>query len=514
VSILDHFPKGYTPRPSQAKVLREVEAAWGRSRVIVIDADVGSGKSHILQTIARWRKAHEESTATITHRVSLQDQYTSTFPSVDVLRGKSRYKCSSELFRSCHEAFDVQGEYCSGCKYASDKSKALTTRNGVFSIHSYLLLQSRKTNLLIDEAHALFNIMSDQCSVKLWRNKVNYPANLKDMGDVRRWLEEAIAMYSEELEEAKQHVQRLRAEDAVKESLIPWLTSVNELEGTVRRFRRVLEGIKHRPTDFFVEHITAEHRGKLQPALQIRPMNLVGMMNWLWPKDTKKIVMTSATLSPADIDKLGLMGEKIKWLKADPVIPAKVRPIKPEFAGNMSFSFQDKALPKISQKVLELQARHADTKGIVHAPYAVAKKMKALIGQEKNIIWHEKKDKEKKLAEFMAAPAGTVMVASGMSEGIDLSGAEFGWQALAKVPWPSKADQLISQWYADDMDWIIWLTTREILQACGRVNRHESDYAITYLLDTNFGSIRRRRRGFLSQFKSRLPEEFLKRIQE
>ena len=99
-----------------------------------------------------------------------------------------------------------------------------------------------------------------------------------------------------------------------------------------------------------------------------------------------------------------------------------------------------------------------------------------------------------------------------MSEGIDLAGAEFGYQILTKVPWPSKADKLTAHWYDTDIDWIAWMTVRDVVQACGRVNRYKGDKAVTYLLDISFGNPAKNRHGLITKFKKFFPQSFLERI--
>ena len=514
-NILDYFPEGYTPRKVQKDVLLEVEKKWDYYDVINLLVDVGGGKSHILQTIARWRAASGETTATMTPRVTLQQQYKSTFPEVTVLQGKSRYKCKDTVFRNCLEKKEVTGDYCGGCDYSCDRESAIEADNAVFSLHSYLMLRARKDNLLLDEAHKVYSIMADQNTIQLWQHKVKYPNGMSDYGDVILWLEKAIQLATKEAEELDGQINEMRVAGTDYKDMIAWVTGYKEIEQLIRKYKRVMVGIKASPTDYFIEHVKEPYRGKVLNALRIRPTTLEGSMGWLWPKPgTKKLVLASGTLSEQDISKLGLSGLRIAWIEGDVTIKAKDRPIKLEFAGNMSYKFQDKAMPKMAEKLLVLQARHPETKGIAHAPYAVAFKLRKILGNKPGIIFHDQKDKEEALERFRMSPPGTLFIASGMSEGLDLSGPEYGYQAICKTIWPSKADKLVAHWYDNDFDWVSWMTLRDIMQTCGRVNRYDGDYAITYLLDSCFGNPNRNRRGFLTQFKSKLPKYFLERIQE
>jgi len=512
-SILDYFPPGYTPKETQKEILPKVQEAWDKSDVIVIEADTGAGKSHMLQTIARWRAELGESTATLTPRVALQKQYSDTFPEVTVLKGKSRYSCKDKTFKNCLEAKEVCGEFCGGCSYKADRDIAKESGNSVFSIHSYLMLGSRKDNVLTDEAQSLYDIMADQNSIKLWKHKVKYPAGMKDYGDVIVWLEKAIDIYNSEIDDLKEQIQEMKDSDATYVQMIPWVTGLKEMEQTTKKYGRVLHGIRHRPTDYFIEHIIEEFRGKPSHALLIRPTTLEDSMGWLWPTKTRKIVLASATLSQKDIEKLGLSKKRVTWIKAPVAISAQDRPIVVEPAGNMSYKYQNGSIERISDKIQELQTRH-DGKGLVHVTYGIAEKLKKHLGKDSSILFHTSGNKEEVLKDFISRPAADkpVLIACGMHEGLDLAGPDFSWQALAKVPWPSKADKLIDHWYQSDFDWIAWITIRAIIQACGRINRYPGDYAVTYIIDSCFGNPKKNRRGFLTQFGRKLPKEFLERF--
>lgn len=512
MSILKHYPPGFAPRDEeQKKALLDIEKTWDKSDVIILLADVAAGKSFLMQTVARWRAALGESSALMTPRVSLQDQYARDFKDVVVLKGKSRYKCRDNMFKNCEEKKDVVGEYCSGCKYALDRATAQESKVGVFSIHSYLTLRARKDNLLIDEAQNLTPIMQAQNSIKLWKHKHKYPDDISNYDDIIIFLEKVIKEYTDEEAKLDKTIQDLKARGAKQVELVAWVTRLREVQMLLKTFNRVLTGIRNSPTNFFIEKIKDTYRGKPAEALQIRPTTLENCMGWLWPNDTtNKIVLASATLKDLDLKKWGLDKKRVTWVKPKPMIKAEDRPIIIEHVGNMGYKFQRNNLPKMLRKVAELRKRHQDTKGIVHMTYSMAEEAKKVLGV--NFMFHTPENKEDKLKEFFKAPPGTVFVACGMYEGLDLAGPDYGWQAICKTPWPSKADKLIDYWYKTDFNWVAWNTARDLIQACGRVNRYPGDKAITYILDTAMGNPRKARKGFLNDFKRFFPKEFLERI--
>jgi Rad3-related DNA helicase len=71
-----------------------------------------------------------------------------------------------------------------------------------------------------------------------------------------------------------------------------------------------------------------------------------------------------------------------------------------------------------------------------------------------------------------------------MYEGVDLPD-DFGrWQVIAKVPWKSLGDPAIAWKSRENEEWYMWQALKDLIQACGRVARHEKDYGNTYILDS------------------------------
>ena len=73
-----------------------------------------------------------------------------------------------------------------------------------------------------------------------------------------------------------------------------------------------------------------------------------------------------------------------------------------------------------------------------------------------------------------------------MYEGVDLPDDLGRWQVITKIPWPSLGDAAIAALAERDPEWYLWETAKTVIQAGGRVSRHENDYGVTYCLDSSF----------------------------
>lgn len=510
MDVNKYAPKGYKLYDYQVDYIQEVLKELDTCDVLVLDADTGSGKSVILQTIANFlNKTKKWTTATITPKVQLQDQYDKQFKDTPILKGMARYRCREIPELDCKEKREMYGN-CDGCEcpFVIAKKSVEKADNAVFNFHSYILNKVRKDVIIVDEAHNIYNALSDMQSLKVWKHVSNYPENLVHYSDITIWLEKEIENLESEINFICSAINSKTPLDQKREIL----KEASRVKKKLDKFRKTCRGIQVAPTNYFVEHSQDYYKGEMKDQLRLRPTTLEKMPAYLWGDSTQKIILASGTIREIDIKKFGLSRKRVKFFKMPAPIAAEDRPIKCEFIGNMAWKYQNKNMPRLLEKIKELKARHKDTKGIVHMPYNMSMKLKK-IDTEKSFIYHDQENKDKKLKEFMDSPPGTVLIACGMDEGLDLPGREYGWQAIAKVQYPSKSDKLIEDWYENDPEWIKWLTARTIIQQSGRINRKVGDKGVTYFLDTQFGNEKKRQYGFYQRAKYMFPDHFKRRIQ-
>ena len=105
------------------------------------------------------------------------------------------------------------------------------------------------------------------------------------------------------------------------------------------------------------------------------------------------------------------------------------------------------------------------------------------------------------LQKHMRSKKPTVLLSPSMTEGVDLHGSHSRFQVLCKIPYPYLGDKLVRKRMNKWKWWYPLQTAKTIVQAVGRSVRSESDYAITYILDSDWDR-------FYRQNKKYFPKSF------
>ena len=231
-----------------------------------------------------------------------------------------------------------------------------------------------------------------------------------------------------------------------------------------------------------IEYTEDFYHGELKPCIKIKPLTVADKAPFFWPDRVKRIVLMSATISPKDIEMMGLGDRVVRYIDTPSPIPAERRSIIPLNICSMAYRNQDANMELVVKELKKLADKHAGESGMIHAPYSLAKKLRIALKDDDRFIFHTRLNKNEKLEEFKKAE-GKILVGSGFYEGIDLKYELARWQVVLKIPFPNLQDSS-NRWISrNDPEYYAWLTARELLQASGRVCRAEDDYGITYVFD-------------------------------
>ena len=88
-----------------------------------------------------------------------------------------------------------------------------------------------------------------------------------------------------------------------------------------------------------------------------------------------------------------------------------------------------------------------------------------------------------------------------MMEGVDLADKSSRFQILCKIPFPYLGDLVIKKRMERNKLWYPYMTAKLIIQSFGRSIRNEKDYAVSYILDSDW-------QRFYSRNITMFPEEF------
>lgn len=95
-----------------------------------------------------------------------------------------------------------------------------------------------------------------------------------------------------------------------------------------------------------------------------------------------------------------------------------------------------------------------------------------------------------------------------MTEGIDLKDSSSRFQILVKVPYPDLKDERIKKRKRLDPDFYRFKTANTIIQSIGRSVRSESDYAVTFTLDSRFESFTRKNPDLMALYTRHVRDDY------
>jgi len=468
-NILSHVPSHFTTlRPQQLDILQQVEREWDRYDVFIINAPVACGKSLIATTIASWTGQ----ASILTPNNILRNQYAAEFTNMHVVRSKSDYMCTEAEITIAE--YDKRSDlrdiscYCEGHQ-AYGWMKTLIRESPLlianyYGYHAFAKFGTMKDTLIIDEAHNLNNYLVQFGGKKVWQHDQHYPQPMNTRLELIQWIESLPAY---------------RYENSKSQA---FKAMIDDLRGNspkyIYEFTRAFHGKK------------SKDRDDLLPLIKMHPVDLRGLelgAKYMWPA-ARKIVLLSATISKFDIEAFGMGMKRVKYMEVTSPIPANRRPVGlPRERRNMAYAKQAESIPHLVKFLLALTEEYTvdgGMKGMVHAPYNLARHLREYLGGDERFLFHTQADKKQVYAKFLQS-SGKVLVASGMYEGISLTYDLCRWQVIAKVPYVSRAEPAVRYLASRDQTWYGWAALRDLLQASGRVCRSEDDYGITYLYDSH-----------------------------
>jgi Rad3-related DNA helicase len=402
-----------------------------KGRVIAGQLPPGTGKSLIVRTIQRATGA-----TVVTPSNLLVDQYSGTYPDVNVLKGADHYDTIEE-YRDCREA-------------------ALEGKATFFNpISLHYLVQSAGDNFkrarttVVDEAHTL----SEMLLLAAGHSFTDmYLPSSEHASDVIQWLE--------------------RQKNRLSKKTLD-----------------VLEWLKEDPSNYTITLGEARHRERgewiTRRTLSVKPL--------LPPKSLLddalgkgRIILLSGTLSRLDASILA-PGEDVTYIDMPSPIPANQRQVL----------YRPRAYATDRELYEHMLSLHNEFGGptIVHVSYALSERLgKFAVSALRNTP----DNKDKVVARFKAE--GGLFFASGCAEGLDLPDGQCRLNIVPVLPRPNIGDQAVKKWLAQpggskryDLE-----TLRTFQQQVGRSTRHVNDWSVSVVCDPRFPELVRKNRSDIS----------------
>lgn len=535
MNAMKHFPPGYTPRPQQVEMIERIDEAFDKgSKIVVVEAPTGAGKTHVGMTFARkQRDEHESGTFFLSSLKTLQDQYLTLFPEPELvtLKGRNAYPCdlpegkvmmlNADEGICRRQALSILPECVKGdlksnvffrgeapptatiCSYWKQLQKAAQSPISLFNLHSFLFQKrmkrfGKRALMVVDEAHRLEDAILSFVDTRLWEGdlkkvQINVDENCKTGADVQEWVQEA-----DVIKQLQKKIEEIKPGDG------------SEVPERLRRDLDTLENVAFK-IDLLMALIPKSEqwavsieegkmgRRKGDKCLVCRPVYAANFAADLFFNHADRTLAMSATILDHEMwaTSLGLKTKDVTFIKTPSPFAKEKRPVVIDYAGPMSYTRQEGTFPRMVEKIRGILNLHKEERGIIHChSFHLGKKLVTALQNPRLTLVEEEQDKTLVIAKHAATP-GSVLVSPGMTEGVDLKDDLARFAILPKVPFASTQDLVVALRMADQRGWYDWRTCLIFLQACGRTVRHDQDFATTYLLDSDFEAFMVRARKLL-----------------
>jgi ATP-dependent DNA helicase DinG len=474
---------GRDPREVQQFVLRQLKKAWNEDlRPIVIEASVGAGKSYIARAI---QLAHGG--CIVTPQNDLIKQYREDYPDLNWWWGKEHFRCGDNTF-SCDYRINKQKlKPCENCPFIRNRQIAESGGPTIFNPMSLYYLKRFNPDVkfpvtIVDEAHKVLNMIMNLAGTSLSIEGVKQPERLLKIYNLIPWIEQKLE-YAEEMQ--LEAGRRGDSREATK-----W-------EKRVQKLTPVLDNLQHDSDNRAITIDTDKDKLHIKPLWAPKPISDVILGNG-------RVVLMSGTIFKPDIRDL-LKHEDYHLIRPMNPIPKENRPIifRPT-PYRINYKTDKADLAYDIERLVDKYSKGRST--IIHVPYSWSEDI--VKGFSREVISHDQDTKQEALEKFKNTP-GSILIASGMSEGIDLKGDLCRINIIPKILYPNMRDPFVSKKMNQGHrgnEWYRLEALKDFIQKTGRSTRGPNDWSIVIVMDQMFPKL-------IKDCKKHLPLGFADAIQ-
>ncbi len=520
---MEYFPLAKARKTQEAVIQQIQDAIHNKVKFIILEAPVGSGKSAIAMTIARWLgDAH-----LLTPRKSLQNQYFEDFKEdVSLMKGRSSYPCiyssSAKHYKDiikiiesgnspeiklgedtcangpCKDSKTIAQDCYSDkgeCPYQVAINIANETDIIVHNLHSFIFQThfsgrfEKRRLLVVDECHDIEGIVRDFTVKKhiIWKllSEEEKP-NISELDTLDKWAD----YFSN-----PSFIPRIDSKDKHED----YLRSIDKLRSSSDNFGKfVIKTTENRTLNYTKFEFTPDSVGQIAS-------NLIFQYG-------ETILLMSGTIYNKNLfcKYLGIKPDDAIFIKVGSSFPVASRPIimKPDYMAKTSHKDWSENFEDIIKKINLVCDKFKDAKGLIHAPsYDAARELTLALKRSGNsrVITHEPETFLRTLNGFFTMKEDGILISPVCQQGVDFKNDRARFQIILRVPYGNTGDEFWNYKVSNDFPWYNYRALIVFGQQIGRVNRGESDFGVTILMDSRFPQ-------FISRNKNMLPKWLLEAI--
>ena len=345
--------------------------------------------------------------------------------------------------------------------------------------------------LCVDEADELRGVLEGHISVEVpryWLDRLYIPEPRFQTANVTHqrqewlpWFEFAGKRLSEEADKAIEQAASLHGVAKAKR-----LRTARRLNDVVASLDRVYRDVADNPDSWV--------RGK---GAVWHPVDVSRYAPDLVWKHTDRALLMSATLPESHEERemfchrLGLDPTQVGWIDLPCTFPVENRRMYLWPAAKVTYKTKDTAWPKLVASMDMILDAYPE-RALVHThSYELQRYvLEHTRHLGRTVAYAQASGREEALAKA-AAQEGSVLVAPSLTRGVSLDGDLCRCVIVLKIPWPSLDDPLVKAQYRlpDGKLWYESEAARTFIQAVGRANRSETDWADIWILDAEFNRL-------------------------
>lgn len=518
--LLNYFPLE-TPRQSQILVLNEIEKAYSSGyKFVILEAPVGSGKSAIAMSVAKWfGNAH-----ILTPRKSLQDQYFEDFKEdIVLMKGRSSYFCTytdtsgefqrkvinwitngscpqpTREFTTCAEApcKDNQKVFldCTELRNRVCPYKLaieVAEKNGIIvhNFHSFIYqyhyaerFDERKV-MIIDEAHEVENILRNFDSIKFSISRIFTEESKPNLSETK------LQYWSEFFS---------------NENL--WPRGQKSREEFIERLNTFKQYAYSHTGDF----VAKQYENSLAKitTFEFTPVYVGNQAQSLLFSCAEKVLLMSGTIYNKEVycSSLGINPESAYFIRIGSSFPTVSRPIymKKEYLIDTSYAKWNENKEQLTSILQNILEKFKDVKGLIHVPsYSAGNEIKDWL-KNPRLKTHTSENFVHELDRFYKSKKADVFVSPTCQQGVDFKDERARFQIIVRVPYLNTSDRFVEYQVKNNFPWYNHQALILFGQQIGRINRNEEDFGVTVLIDERFVK-------FINRNKKSLPKWLLDSI--
>lgn len=497
-----YFPNGYKPRDIQTEAIDFILDTFfvKNKKYCVVEAPTGTGKSFIAAAVAQYIKnVLNGDSYILTTQIILQQQYKREFEQYSNISARRNYKCKLFPESNCAE-MQLLHEHgslpkCQDCVYQVLRNQfvenpiAITNTSYFMAnvIHFEQLLKKRKM-LFIDEAHNL-----EEQILRFKELNLNFKQLKRDYGLTQEewiqkdenvldyvfkrffyWVEDKLEIYS--------------ANVAGTNRITLTKNKIIELRRKLENITRLYWGLRQVAGNFDPDTWVIDYNNYNNEIL-FKPLFAKTYANQLMFEKGEKVLLMSGSILDKETycASLGISLKNCEFLSLDSPFPIQNRRVFITSSGSMSRKNIDNSLPKVIKDIKKILELHKDDKGIIHvSSHAIARRIVDELNDKRLCIVDDFDSRDQMLEFHHETGSNNVLISPSLMQGVDLKDDLSRFQIIAKIPFPNLGNKYIFTKKDRVKKWYSYQTAKIIVQAYGRSIRDQTDYAMTYIVDSDF----------------------------